>query len=121
MKVYLYKDIEYKTERAVRKAIFESSRIAFPNITNDNEWKYYGVEVIEVTVPSPTEEELAKQVRAKRDSLLRKSDFYMLSDYPSTEGGLERVKAYRQALRDISDDIGFPGNVTWPTEPEELK
>jgi hypothetical protein len=26
--------------------------------------------------------------------------------------------AYRQALRDITAQAGFPTNVTWPTKPE---
>lgn len=119
MKVYIYKDTEYRSERAVRKAIFEATRLALPKVEDTN-WKDYEVEVKEVTV-APSEEELANRVRTQRNSLLRKSDFYMMSDYPSTVEGLAQVKAYRQALRDITEDIGFPGNVTWPTEPEVLK
>ena len=26
-------------------------------------------------------------------------------------------KTYRQALRDVPTQAGFPGNVTWPTKP----
>lgn len=29
----------------------------------------------------------------------------------------QRVKDYRQALLDITDQTGFPHNVVWPTEP----
>jgi len=26
--------------------------------------------------------------------------------------------AYRQALRDVTEQVGFPDNVTWPLAPE---
>ena len=52
-------------------------------------------------------------VRNKRDKLIGSTDFYALSDLTmSTE-----MEAYRQALRDVTTQSGFPSEVTWPTEP----
>ena len=31
---------------------------------------------------------------------------------------LAKIKAYRQALRDVPSQEGFPDNVVWPEEPE---
>lgn len=52
-----------------------------------------------------------KQVRAERDKRLLATDFYMLQDAPAAPMG---VAEYRQALRGITDQEGFPDNVVWP-------
>ena len=54
------------------------------------------------------------QQRELRDSLLTETDVWGLSDYPTTA----KQTAYRQALRDITDQAGFPTDITWPTKPE---
>ncbi len=54
-------------------------------------------------------------VRNKRDKLIAETDFYMLSDAPSAPVGLAE---YRQALRDITEQAGFPHNVQWPILPD---
>jgi len=51
--------------------------------------------------------------RAKRNNLLAATDTWGLADYPATA----EQTAYRQALRDISNQDGFPTNITWPQEP----
>lgn len=71
-------------------------------------------------IPAPTDEELAKQVRATRDALLEKTDYLLMSDYPISEEYLKKVKEYRQQLRDITEQEGFPKNVVFPTLPEEI-
>lgn len=71
-------------------------------------------------IPQPTEaEKRAKkeaEVRAKRDYLISQTDYLLQPDYPISAEDLEKVKAYRQALRDIPEQEGFPDNVTWPEE-----
>lgn len=57
-------------------------------------------------------EALAQQVRAERDRRLVKTDFYMLQDAPAAPAGLTE---HRQALRDITEQAGFPETVSWPT------
>ena len=52
--------------------------------------------------------------RGERDNLLRSTDEWALSDRTMTA---EQV-AYRQALRDIPTQSGFPTDITWPTKPE---
>ena len=53
-----------------------------------------------------------EKVRAERDSLLIKTDFYALTDTPDAP---QSVLSYRKALRDITLQVGFPYNVEWPT------
>ena len=55
----------------------------------------------------------AMPVRYKRDKLLAETDTWGLADYPATA----EQTAYRQALRDITGQEGFPNNITWPEEP----
>ena len=59
-------------------------------------------------------EEQKLTVREKRNKLLKKTDWMGMSDVTmSTEWA-----TYRQALRDIPSQEGFPNDITWPTEPE---
>jgi len=57
--------------------------------------------------------ELPSTVRASRDRLLAKTDWMANSDVVMPED----VRVYRQALRDIPSQSGFPNTITWPTEP----
>lgn len=72
-------------------------------------------------IPQPTPEELleqkAREVRAKRDYLLTKTDYLVSGDYPISEQDLAKVKAYRQSLRDVPAQEGFPEQVVWPELP----
>lgn len=119
MQHYLYKGVEYKSERELRKAIFEQERKVFGKPKTMQEWAEFCVEPFEVK-SVVTEEQLARDIRYKRDTLLSKSDYYVMPDYPSTEEELAKVKAYRQALRDITKQPGFPKMVTWPDKPSVL-
>ena len=56
---------------------------------------------------------LAASERAKRDELLKETDHYGLSDVTmSTE-----MTTYRQALRDVPQQTGFPSTISWPEKP----
>lgn len=72
-------------------------------------------------IPEKTEaekrEEAEKSVRAKRDSLISETDYLLASDYPISAEDLEAVKVYRQALRDVPQQEGFPFDVVWPDLP----
>ena len=60
----------------------------------------------------------AKEVRAKRDKMLSETDWVVIMH---TEKGTNIPLAwevYRQALRDISAQSGFPHSVTYPAKPE---
>lgn len=73
----------------------------------------------------PSEDSLADfqaaEIKAERDSLLCATDYLVQPDYPITESQREEVKAYRQALRDVPQQEGFPENVVWPDKPSFIK
>jgi hypothetical protein len=56
---------------------------------------------------------LAKSERAKRDDLLKETDHYGLSDVTMSA----EMTTYRQALRDVPQQAGFPQTITWPEAP----
>ena len=53
-------------------------------------------------------------VRAERDKMLAETDWWATSDRTMSADQL----AYRQALRDITAQAGFPNDTTWPIKPE---
>jgi hypothetical protein len=55
----------------------------------------------------------ADEARTLRDELLASTDWTANSDVTMTE----EMTTYRQALRDIPAQDGFPNDVTWPTKP----
>ena len=93
--------------------IDKKEHIAFANWNNANGGNLISVSLGNGTyrleeIPAPTTEELAAQKRAERDNLLAQTDKYMLPDFPITEEKLAQYKAYRQYLRDLPEQAGFP-------------
>lgn len=66
-----------------------------------------------------SEEARAGRIREERDRRIAGTDYLVAVDYPLTAEKLERVKTYRQALRDIPQQEGFPwsGEVDDPAIP----
>ena len=60
-----------------------------------------------------TDAEAAERARGRRARLIASTDVWALSDRTMTA----EQTAYRQALRDITGQAGFPNNITWPKEP----
>ena len=60
---------------------------------------------------------LATSARQKRDRLIAATDYLVTPDYPIEPDILAKVKIYRQALRDIPEQSGFPRSITWPEKP----
>ena len=58
----------------------------------------------------------ADEVRTQRDALLADSDWSVLPDAPVTDE--QAWKDYRQALRDVPQQNGFPTDIDWPVKPE---
>ncbi len=56
---------------------------------------------------------LASRRRSSRDEKLSQTDHYGLSDVTMSA----EMATYRQSLRDVPQQDGFPQNVIWPTKP----
>lgn len=70
-----------------------------------------------VEAPAPTTEQQAASVRTERDAKLAETDLIIIRCAESGEPVPEAWKAYRQALRDVPGQAGFPDDVVWPTCP----
>lgn len=67
-------------------------------------------------VDTRSEEYYRRAALETRATLLMQSDWTQLPDVPlSTK---EAWATYRQVLRDITDQPGFPENVVWPVPPQ---
>ena len=60
----------------------------------------------------------AQEVRLERSRLLTNCDWTQLDDTPLTNDKKLAWATYRQELRDVPAQSGFPWNVIWPTKPE---
>ena len=61
------------------------------------------------------DEEASERVRAERDRLLAASDWTQVADAPVDQAAWVH---YRQTLRDVPQQSGFPYSVIWPPKPE---
>lgn len=85
--------------------IFEKdgNRIVVDADANIADWPGYS------EIPQPPQVQLQRRL-----TLLEETDVWALTDRTMTA---EQI-AYRQALRDITDQAGFPDDITWPIKPE---
>jgi hypothetical protein len=58
--------------------------------------------------------EQAKSVRQQRTEKLKDSDWTQVADAPVDQAAWAE---YRQALRDVTTQAGFPWTIEWPTQP----
>jgi hypothetical protein len=73
------------------------------------------------TDSTPPDEQRAlkeDQIKSQRNELLYKSDWTQIPNNPLTLEKQQDWEAYRQALRDITSQSGYPYNVVWPTPPQ---
>ena len=99
----------------------------------DTPWSGYSYTTYEMVTQVPTAQvdgdawaDLVKQadhdaaaaaVRTERDRLIAACDWTVLGDAKTVKADW---KAYRQALRDVPEQAGFPYAVEWPTPPAEV-
>ena len=76
--------------------------------------KWYTKYTIGQRDKEPIDKQYAENIRTRRDILIKESDWRAVSDRELEP----EWKEYRQALRDISKQEGFPHDVKWPTDPD---
>ena len=103
-KVATFRDYDRATQKLVS---------CDPVIENDFA---YVVEVVDKTEEEIAADVAAKaaQVRAARDAALTASDWTQVADAPVDQAAWS---TYRQALRDVPQQAGFPDDVAWPDKP----
>lgn len=89
-----------------------------PAILVDGVWTQNYV-ITELSAEEATEmtDNESHQVRNERTQKLASSDWTRLDDAPLTTEQRAAWAVYRQQLRDLTDQPGFPWEVTWPQQP----
>lgn len=59
-----------------------------------------------------------ESARVRRQALLAQTDWTQISDVPMSLELKNKFIQYRQELRDITEQPGYPKNILWPTFPE---
>lgn len=72
-------------------------------IDNKGNKRHFNPETLDIT--ELTRDEKLIDIKAKRDELLKSSDFMVLPDAPYTDEQKVKILTYRQALRDLPETI----------------
>ena len=81
----------------------------------DGKWyTKYSVADMDAEAIVAKDAEQAKAVRDTRNQKLKDSDWTQVADAPVDKAAWA---TYRQALRDITSQAGFPWDIQWPTQP----
>ena len=102
--------IEFTSENDVKQLMEPLLR------NNQNYWSVLLTAAEQKVADTPSEKAV---VRDKRDALLNKYEWTVTSP-DLTDDKKAEWKTYRQALRDLPDQSGFPweaDGMTWPTKP----
>lgn len=109
-------EVEVEDAPAVDEKNYNTVRSEIP-VEVSGKW------VLQWYVVEKTEEEkqtyydgFAQKVRSKRDALLQESDWVVSKAYEIGEAVPTNWATYRQALRDVTLQGGFPYSVIWPTK-----
>lgn len=82
---------------------------------SDGKWyTKYSVADMDADAIAATDANQANSVRSQRNRLLTESDWTQVADAPVDKAAWA---TYRQALRDVPLQTGFPWDITWPTQP----
>ena len=93
---------------------------AGPAVQENGQW-YTSFTVSDMSDEAKTALDTAQavSVREQRDAKLAKCDWTQAVDCPLTNK--TDWATYRQALRDLTKESGFPWDITWPTDPTGAK
>jgi hypothetical protein len=96
-------------------------QVAFRDGVEQIEGKWYtkhSVADMDADAKAAKDAEQAKSVRITRDAKLAESDWRVIKALESNTPQDFEWASYRQALRDVPNQVGFPWEVVWPTQPE---
>jgi len=100
--VYLVTELDKPSYDSVTQTL----TLGTPSL-NGNQWE------VSYIVENRLQADAELYVRQNRDALLIETDWMALSDVTMSS----EMTTYRQALRDVPSQSGFPFNITWPTKP----
>ena len=109
---YCWTDENHRAVRVIEDSIPLDDQV--PRIITDRDPDWAKLPFEDVQLAPIDDYLLLQRVRKKRNLLLQESDWTQLIDAPVDR---ETWAGYRQALRDLPQQEGFPGEVVWPVVP----
>jgi hypothetical protein len=107
-----YNDQIHKQEKIPKEAVEITEADWLEFINNSGERKLVDGVVTKTEQREPVR--TWDDIRQLRNQLLTQSDWTMLADAPVDR---DAWVAYRQKLRDLTDEFERPNDVIWPTKP----
>ena len=112
----------YKAVEEERPSYNERTQsIAMNNVAfNSNGVWVYGWTIVDKTAEeiAAYDTEQSMSIRSQRDELLASCDWMAIKAFEAGSTLSAEWATYRQALRDVTAQAGFPHDVTFPTKPE---
>ena len=103
------------TEKPSYDALLQKCVELAPVLVADEWTQQWQVESLSAPEAQALYDSTAAEVRANRYRLLIETDWTQLKDVSLAVSNT--YTAYRQELRDVSDQPGFPFSITWPALP----
>lgn len=103
------------TDRPAHDVNTQGVREASPSCVNGEWYQVWEVYALDASTLAANESNKGRAVRANRNRLLAECDWTQVADAPVNQPAWAQ---YRQALRDISSQPGFPYSVEWPQAPQ---
>ena len=98
----------YLVQKTDRPAVtYEQNAVEVNPVLENGEWVEISSRISHETVA----------VRSQRDDRLKNSDWTQMPDSPLSDASKALWATYRQSLRDMTNQSGFPFSVTYPDEP----
>ena len=101
----------------VRLAVPEFNSLVESLVIQSTPTEDNGIWTVGYEVVQKSEEMAQSNIRRERDRLLSACDWVTLKAIDTNTSIDADWVTYRQALRDITTQDGFPYSVTWPTKP----
>lgn len=111
-----YARIEYQ-HQPIQEPLKRVERNGFGSLGNGHYQNLWLVRDATAEEAQAETDGIVEEVTEQRLYLLRASDWTQLADVPLSAEKKAEWNTYRQALRDITTQSGYPFNVVWPTEP----
>ena len=93
--------------------------MATQRVYNATTKQYVDIDVTIIPDEDATLEDRKKDFRLNRNILLKDTDWALASDTPLSNEQKTEATTYRQALRDLPAQDGFP-NIAFPIKPDFL-
>lgn len=109
----MYTKLEYSSPTVIAATVTENHIVLMEKGHPDWEGALSGA-FGEITPYFAPVKDVDLEIRTQRDALLSASDWTQVADAPVDQAAWA---AYRQALRDVPAQAGFPTDVVWPEQP----